>query len=135
VSLVRAHGAPGDPADGGRRQLGGNDVQGANKVIPAYSVLGPVKAALESVVRYLAYELGPKGIRVHAVSAGPIKTRASSGLRDSDELVAEAARRAPLRKSVDVYDVGMATAFLVTPYGRRLTGSTFYVDAGLNVMA
>jgi len=94
-----------------------------------------VKAALESVVRYLAFELGPKGIRVHAVSPGPIKTRAASGLKDFDQLVDEAAKRAPLGQSVDIYDVGMSTAFLVTPYGRRLTGSTFYVDAGLNIMA
>jgi len=108
---------------------------GANKVIPTYSVMGPVKAALESVVRYLAFELGPKGIRVHAVSPGPIKTRAASGLKDFDQLVDEAAKRAPLGQSVDIYDVGMSTAFLVTPYGRRLTGSTFYVDAGLNIMA
>jgi enoyl-[acyl-carrier protein] reductase I len=86
-------------------------------------------------VRYLAYELGPRGIRVHAVSPGPIKTRASSGLKDFDALVEEAAKRAPLGKSVDIYDVGVATAFLVTRYGRRLTGSTFYVDAGLNIMA
>jgi enoyl-[acyl-carrier protein] reductase I len=109
--------------------------QGANKVIPTYSVMGPVKAALESVVRYLAAELGPSGIRVHAVSPGPIKTRAASGLKDFDSLVEEAAKRAPLRQSVDIDDVGMATAFLVTPYGRRMTGSVFYVDAGLNIIA
>jgi enoyl-[acyl-carrier protein] reductase I len=108
---------------------------GANKVIPNYAVMGPVKAALESVVRYLAYELGPKGIRVHAVSPGPIKTRAASGLKDFDQLLDKAEKGSPLGQLVDIDDVGLATAFLVTPYGRRLTGSTFYVDAGLNIMA
>lgn len=108
---------------------------GANKVIPTYSVMGPVKAALEAAVRYLAYELGPKGIRVHAVSPGPIKTRAAGGLKDFDLLLAEAARRAPIGELVDIDDVGVATAYLATPYARRITGSTVYVDAGLNIMA
>jgi enoyl-[acyl-carrier protein] reductase I len=108
---------------------------GANKVVPSYAVMGPVKAALEAAVRYLAYELGPKRIRVHAVSPGPIKTRAAGGLKDFDLLLNEAARRAPLGELVDIDDVGMATACLATPYGKRITGSTIYVDAGLNVMA
>jgi enoyl-[acyl-carrier protein] reductase I len=108
---------------------------GANKVVPNYSVMGPVKAALEAVVRYLAHELGPKGIRVHAISPGPIKTRASGGLKDFDLLLNEAAARAPVGELVDIDDVGMATAYLATPYARRLTGSTLYVDAGLNIMA
>ncbi len=107
---------------------------GANKVIPTYAVMGPVKAALEAAVRYLAYELGPKDIRVHAVSPGPIKTRAAGGLKDFDLLLSEAARRAPIGELVDIDDVGMATAYLATPYARRLTGSTVYVDAGLNIM-
>lgn len=108
---------------------------GANKVIPTYAVMGPVKAALEAAVRYLAYELGPKGIRVHAVSPGPIKTRAAGGLKDFDLLLSEAARRAPIGALVDIEDVGMATAYVATPYARRITGSTIYVDAGLNIMA
>jgi enoyl-[acyl-carrier protein] reductase I len=108
---------------------------GADKVIPNYGVMGPVKAALESVVRYLAYELGPKQIRVHAVSPGPVKTRAASGIKDFDHLLKEATARAPMRELVDIDDVGMATAFLATPFARRISGSTFYVDAGLNVMA
>jgi enoyl-[acyl-carrier protein] reductase I len=108
---------------------------GANKVVPNYSVMGPVKAALEAVVRYLAFELGPKGIRVHAISPGPIKTRAAGGLKDFDLLLNEAAHRAPVGELVDIDDVGMATAYLATPYARRLTGSTVYVDAGLNIMA
>jgi enoyl-[acyl-carrier protein] reductase I len=108
---------------------------GADKVIPTYSVMGPMKAALEACVRYLAHELGPKKIRVHAISPGPIQTRAASGLKDFGQLLDEAARRAPLGKLVDIDDVGMATAWLATPYARRITGSTFYIDAGLSIMA
>ncbi len=108
---------------------------GSNKVVPTYSVMGPVKAALEGCVRYLAYELGPKGIRVHAISPGPIKTRAAGGLKDFDLLLNEASSRAPVGELVDIDDVGMATAYLATPYARRITGSTAYIDAGLNIMA
>jgi enoyl-[acyl-carrier protein] reductase I len=108
---------------------------GANKVVPNYSVMGPVKAALEAAVRYLAHELGPQGIRVHAISPGPIKTRAAGGLKDFDLLLNEAAQRAPVGELVDVDDVGAAAAYLATPYARRITGSTVYVDAGLNIMA
>lgn len=108
---------------------------GAYKVVPMYAVMGPVKAALEAIVRYIAFALGPKGIRVHAVSPGPIKTRAASGLKDFDLLLSEAARRAPIGELVDIDDVGMATAYLATPFARRTTGSTLYVDAGLNMMA
>jgi enoyl-[acyl-carrier protein] reductase I len=108
---------------------------GSRKVVPTYSVMGPVKAALEAAVRYLAHELGPQGIRVHAISPGPIKTRAAGGLKDFDLLLNEAAQRAPVGELVDIDDVGMATAYLATPYARRITGSTVYVDAGLNIMA
>lgn len=108
---------------------------GANKVVPTYAVMGPVKAALEAAVRYLAHELGPKHIRVHAVSPGPIKTRAAGGLKDFDLLLSEAARRAPIGELVDIDDVGMATAYLATSFAHRITGSTVYVDAGLNIMA
>ena len=108
---------------------------GASKVIPTYSVMGPVKAALEACVRYLAHELGPKGVRVHAISPGPIKTRAAGGLKDFDLLLNEAERRAPVGELVDIDDVGMATAYLATTFARRITGSTLYVDAGLNIMA
>jgi enoyl-[acyl-carrier protein] reductase I len=108
---------------------------GSSKVVPTYSVMGPVKAALEAAVRYLAHELGPQGIRVHAVSPGPIKTRAAGGLKDFDLLLNEAAQRAPVGELVDIDDVGAATAYLATPYARRITGSTLYVDAGLNIMA
>jgi enoyl-[acyl-carrier protein] reductase I len=108
---------------------------GANKVVATYSVMGPVKAALEACCRYLAYELGPKGIRVHAISPGPLKTRAASGLKDFDLLLTEAAQRAPLGELVDIMDVGFTCAFLATPYARRLSGETLYVDGGVNIMA
>ena len=108
---------------------------GAQKIVPNYNVMGPVKAALESVCRYLAYELGPQKIRVHAISPGPLKTRASSGLKDFDLLVDEAASRAPLGKLIDIMDVGFACAYLASPFARHITGEIFYIDGGLNIMA
>jgi enoyl-[acyl-carrier protein] reductase I len=108
---------------------------GANKVVPNYNVMGPVKAALESCCRYLAYELGSKGIRVHPVSPGPLKTRAASGLKNFDLLLNEAAERAPLGELVDIMDVGYTCGFLATPYARRLSGETVYVDGGVHIMA
>jgi enoyl-[acyl-carrier protein] reductase I len=108
---------------------------GANRVVPNYNLMGPVKAALEASCRYLAHELGPQGIRVHAISPGPLKTRAASGLKDFDLLLAEAAGRAPLGELVDIMDVGFATAYLATPYARRLSGNTVYVDGGVHIMA
>ena len=108
---------------------------GANKVVPTYSVMGPVKAALEACCRYLAFELGGSGIRVHAISPGPLKTRAASGLKDFELLLNEAAQRAPIGELVDIMDVGYACAFLATPFARRLSGETLYVDGGVNIMA
>ena len=108
---------------------------GANKVVPTYSVMGPVKAALEACCRYLAYELGGQGIRVHAISPGPLKTRAASGLKDFDLLLVEAAQRAPIGELVDIMDVGFACAYLATPFARRISGGTVYVDGGVNIMA
>ena len=108
---------------------------GASKVVPNYNLMGPVKAALESVVRYLAYELGEKHIRVHAVSPGPLKTRAASGLKDFDVLLTEALERAPIGELVDIDDVGLTAAYLTTPFARRLTGTVTYVDGGLSIMA
>jgi len=108
---------------------------GANKVAPNYNVMGPVKAALEACTRYLAYELGPKRIRVHAISPGPLKTRAASGLKDFDLMLNEAAQRAPLGELVDIMDVGFSCAFLATPFARRLSGETLYIDGGVHIMA
>lgn len=108
---------------------------GANKVVPNYNLMGPVKAALEASCRYLAYELGPRGIRVHAISPGPIATRAASGLKEFDVLLAHAANAAPLHQPIDTMDVGLTCAHLASPFARHLTGSTVYVDGGLNIMA
>ena len=107
---------------------------GATKVVPNYNVMGPVKAALEACCRYLAYELGRRGIRVHPISPGPLKTRAASGLKDFELLLNEAASRAPVGELVDIDDVGYACAYLATPYARRLTGQTLYVDGGVHIM-
>ena len=108
---------------------------GAEKVVPNYNVMGPVKAALEACCRYLAYELGPRGIRVHAISPGPLQTRAASGLKDFELLLRDAATRAPLGQLVDILDVGNTCAYLASQYAHRLTGSTVYVDGGLNIIA
>jgi len=107
---------------------------GAEKVIEHYNVMGPVKAALESAVRYLAYELGPRAIRVHAISAGPVKTRAASGLEHFDELLELTARRAPAKHLVSIEDVGAAVAWLATDYAKLITGETVYVDGGYHIM-
>ena len=108
---------------------------GAAKVVPNYNVMGPVKAALEASCRYLAYELGPQKIRVHPISPGPLKTRAASGLKDFDMLLNQATARAPVGELVDIMDVGFAFAYLASPYARRMTGDTVYVDGGINIMA
>jgi enoyl-[acyl-carrier protein] reductase I len=108
---------------------------GAQKVVPTYNVMGPVKAALEASCRYLAYELGPRKIRVHAISPGPLKTRAASGLKDFDLLLNAAMSRAPLGELVDIMDVGFTCAYLATPYARRISGETVYVDGGVHIMA
>jgi enoyl-[acyl-carrier protein] reductase I len=108
---------------------------GADRVVPNYNVMGPVKAALEAACRYLAYELGHKHIRVHAISPGPLQTRAASGLKDFDRLLNDAAQRAPVGELVDIMDVGFTCAYLATPYARRVTGSTVYVDGGANIVA
>ena len=107
---------------------------GAEKVIEHYNVMGPVKAALESAVRYLAYELGPKGIRVHAISPGPVRTRAASGLEHFDDLLELAAKRAPAKRLVTIEDVGVAVAWLATDYAKLITGETVYVDGGYHIM-
>jgi enoyl-[acyl-carrier protein] reductase I len=108
---------------------------GANRVVPNYNVMGPVKAALEAACRYLAYELGPQGIRVHAISPGPLKTRAASGLKDFELLLNEAAEKAPLGELVDIMDVGFTCGYLATSLAKRITGGTVYVDGGANIVA
>lgn len=107
---------------------------GASEVIDNYGIMGPVKAALESAVRYLAAELGPRGIRVHAVSPGPLATRAASGIRDFDRLMARVESRAPARRLVTIEEVGAACAFLASPYAAAMTGETLYIDGGYHIL-
>jgi enoyl-[acyl-carrier protein] reductase I len=107
---------------------------GAEKVIRDYDLMGPVKAALEASVRYLAYELGPQKIRVHAVSPGPLATRAASGLKDINALVHDSAERAPLHTPLDLDDIGWTTAYLATDKARALTGETLHIDGGYHIM-
>ena len=107
---------------------------GAEKVVEHYNLMGPVKAALEASVRYMAYELGGKGIRVHAISPGPIRTRAASGIDRFDELMEKAAERAPIQRQVSIEDVGQATALLATDAAKLMTGDTLYIDGGLHVV-
>jgi enoyl-[acyl-carrier protein] reductase I len=104
-------------------------------VVGNYNMMGPVKAALEASVRYLAWELGEKRIRVFAVSPGPLKTRAASGIAQFDELIAMATERAPEHRLVEIAEVGRVVAFLVGGAASGMTGDTIYVDAGLHIMA
>ncbi len=103
---------------------------GGEKVVAHYNMMGPVKAALESVTRYLAAELGEKGIRVNAISPGPIATRAASGIAQFDELLALSRSKSPLHHLVDVDDVGYMAAFLASDAAKNITGGVHYVDCG-----
>lgn len=106
---------------------------GAERVVEHYNVMGPVKAALEASVRYLAHELGPGGIRVNAISAGPVATRAASGLTGFGGLLSASARAAPLRRNIDADEVGRAALLLASDYSAGVTGEVLHVDAGMHV--
>jgi enoyl-[acyl-carrier protein] reductase I len=107
---------------------------GSQIVVEHYNIMGVAKAALESAVRYLAAELGPKGIRVHAISPGPLATRAASGIPEIDALLERAKAKAPARSLVSIDDVGMATAFLAHDAARLITGETLYIDGGYHII-
>jgi enoyl-[acyl-carrier protein] reductase I len=107
---------------------------GSEKVIENYNLMGPVKAALESSVRYLSKELGSKLIRVNAISPGPVMTRAASGLSHFDELMEKAAKNAPLQQLVSIEQIGHMAAFLASDKAQNITGQVIYVDSGYNVM-
>jgi enoyl-[acyl-carrier protein] reductase I len=107
---------------------------GSEKVIPNYNVMGVAKAALEASVRYLAHDLGPKGIRVNAVSAGPIKTLAASGVSGFKDMLHYVGERAPLKRNIDAEEVGKAALYLVSDWGSAVTGEVLHVDAGYNIM-
>jgi enoyl-[acyl-carrier protein] reductase I len=108
---------------------------GADEAVPHYGLMGPVKAALESLVRYMALELGPQKIRVHAVSPGPILTRAASGIEEFDVLMKHAIERAPLGRLVTTEEVANLTAFLCDDGSSGMTGQTIYVDGGCHAVA
>jgi enoyl-[acyl-carrier protein] reductase I len=107
---------------------------GSQMVVENYNIMGPVKAALESAARYLAAELGPKGIRVHAISPGPLKTRAASGISEFDKLLQKAQSKAPSRSLVSIDDVGVAVAVLGMNGAKLITGETLYIDGGYHIM-
>lgn len=107
---------------------------GSERVVEDYNLMGPVKAALESSVRYLAAELGDQQIRVHALSPGPLKTRAASGIQRFDELLEKARQRAPEHRLVSIEDIGAMAAFLASDGARSVTGNVTYIDAGMHVM-
>lgn len=106
---------------------------GAEKVVPHYNVMGPVKAALESVTRYISAELGEKGISIHALSPGPLKTRAASGIDHFDELLRQAADRAPTHQLASVEDVGAFAAFLASKEASNITGGVHHIDGGYHI--
>jgi len=107
---------------------------GSQVVVENYNIMGVAKAALECAVRYIAAEVGPKGIRVHAISPGPLATRAASGIPEFDELMEKAQSKAPERSLVSIDDVGRATAFLALDGAKLITGSTLYIDGGYHIM-
>lgn len=106
---------------------------GSRRVVPHYNVMGPVKAALESATRYAAAELGEKGVRVHALSPGPLSTRAASGIDHFNELLSEAAARAPTHQLATIEDVGAMAAFLASNEARNLTGGVHDIDGGFSI--
>ncbi len=108
---------------------------GAEKVVPNYNVMGVAKAALEACVRYLANDLGPKKIRVNAISAGPVKTLAAAGIRNLRDMLAAAGEKTPLKENIDAADVGALGGFLAGDGARRITGSVYHVDSGAHIMA
>ena len=107
---------------------------GSERVVKNYNIMGVAKAALEASVRYLAAELGPKNIRVHAISPGPLATRAASGIPEFDELLNKAKAKAPARSLVSIDDVGAAVAFLAHDAARLITGETLYIDGGYHII-
>lgn len=108
---------------------------GSERVVEHYNLMGPVKAALESSMRYIAAELGPKGIRAHAISPGPMRTRAASGIDRFDELIARAAAAAPEHQLVEPADIGALAAFLASDAARHITGTVIPVDGGQHLLA
>jgi len=108
---------------------------GSEKVVPNYQLMGPVKATLESITRYMASELGENNIRVHAISPGPIATRAASGIKEFDQMLEQAKTKSPLKRTVTTTEVANLAAFLCSDQSSGMTGQTIYVDAGCHIIA
>jgi len=108
---------------------------GAEKVVPNYNVMGVAKAALEASARYIASDLGSRGIRVNTISAGPIKTLAASGIGDFDKMLIHAKQKAPLKRNINADDVANMALFLCSDMSKNITGQVIYVDAGYSIMA
>jgi enoyl-[acyl-carrier protein] reductase I len=134
-SLIRVARAAAPLMEGRQGALVTMTYLGAEKVVPRYNVMGSAKAALEHAVRQLAFELGPRGIRVNAVSAGPVNTLSARGVRDLTEMLKFHAEKAPLKRNVSLEDIGRATLFLLTELSSGVTGETLHVDAGYSIMA
>jgi enoyl-[acyl-carrier protein] reductase I len=107
---------------------------GSTKVLPGYNVMGVAKAALEASIRYLAENLGKEGIRVNAISAGPIKTLSSKGIKDFGSILSVVEEKAPLKRNVDKEEVGNAVAFMLSPMSSAITGQVVFADCGYNIM-
>ncbi len=107
---------------------------GSTKVLPGYNVMGVAKAALECSIRYLADNLGPEGIRVNAISAGPIKTLSAKGIKDFNSILDVVEEKAPLRRNVTIEEVGDAVVFMLSSMSRAVTGQILYADSGYNIM-
>ena len=107
---------------------------GSERVVPNYNVMGVAKAALEASVRYLAHDLGPKGIRVNAISAGPLRTLAAAGISDFKSMLHHVAEHAPLKRNIDATEVGKTALYLCSDWGSAVTGEVLHVDAGYNIM-
>ncbi len=119
---------------GGKGSILTMTYMGSEKVIPNYNVMGVAKAALEASVRYLAHDLGPQGIRVNAISAGPIKTLAAAGISGFKDVLHYVSERAPLKRNIEVEEVGKTALFLCSDLGSAVTGEVIHVDAGYNIM-
>lgn len=107
---------------------------GSSRVVPNYNVMGVAKASLEASVRYLASDLGPRGIRVNAISAGPVKTASARAVKDFSSILDTVIKRAPLRRNCDTAEVGDTAVFLASDLGRGVTGNVIYVDSGMQIM-
>ncbi len=132
--VVYPHCAPRRASHEKRRNFIHDELLRRASVVENYNIMGVAKAALEAAVRYIAAELGPKGIRVHAISPGPLSTRAASGIPEFDELLEKARSKAPARSLVTIDDVGMATAFLALDAAKLITGDTIFIDGGYHII-